>query len=574
MTPSPCFAATLLLLLSPGADVRSQTTEATAAEDSVIATVNGEPVYFEDLERVLGQLHRGAGATDRRSPDLDRLVFRVVNDTLLAQEARILGMQNDDPVPASLEARREQLAVDRLEQEEIWSRSEPTEEEVRDAFEEQYRTVTLRMVTVRERDDAEALKDQIEEGADIGELAREHSIDPYKARGGRVEDLARVDMPRELADEAFSLDPGELAGPLPTRIGWSVFRVESFAEPEPERMEELRRTLVNMVRSRKADALRTELAGRLRERHPVSVDAGVLEAISLERRSDMRLIPKVEDPDAVVARVGDRSITAGELGRALRLRWTGVQNEEAALAARPLVLDRMIDEELLKVEALARGYGDTPEARRVLHSYETQLLVPRFLREVVGADVEVTLDEMKAYYNEHTDRFRKPPRLRLGQITVTSEEEAEQVARLLREGADLAWLARQHSVDEFKDAGGDRGWVTPSPTTGSPLERALLDAAAGDIVGPEAQGDRFVVLRVGAREPSEVYPFDEVSGNVRQAVREQKEQQSIHEVIQMLRSRSEIEIHDEVLARMRISGSVTEEAGHGGNPMQPPGAHE
>jgi parvulin-like peptidyl-prolyl isomerase len=129
-------------------------------------------------------------------------------------------------------------------------------------------------------------------------------------------------------------------------------------------------------------------------------------------------------------------------------------------------------------------------------------------------------------------------------------------------------------VDEFKDAGGDRGWVTLSPTTPGPLERALLDAAAGDVVGPEPEGDRFVVVRVGAREPSEVYPFEEVSGNVRQVVREQKQQEAIHDVIQMLRSRSEIEIHDEVLAQMRISGSVVEEAGHGGNPMQPPGAHE
>ena len=46
--------------------------------------------------------------------------------------------------------------------------------------------------------------------------------------------------------------------------------------------------------------------------------------------------------------------------------------EEAARAARAIVLDRLVQQELLLAEALARGYGDTPEARRALRAAETQ----------------------------------------------------------------------------------------------------------------------------------------------------------------------------------------------------------
>ncbi len=81
-------------------------------QPAIVGTVNGEPLYFEDLERLLGTLHSDVSQTQRRAMDLDQLVFRLVNDQLLAQEARILGMQDEEPIPSRLAALRERLAVD------------------------------------------------------------------------------------------------------------------------------------------------------------------------------------------------------------------------------------------------------------------------------------------------------------------------------------------------------------------------------------------------------------------------------------------------------------------------------
>jgi parvulin-like peptidyl-prolyl isomerase len=259
-----------------------------------------------------------------------------------------------------------------------------------------------------------------------------------------------------------------------------------------------------------------------------------------------------------VARVGERTITASQLENTLRTRWKGVRNEEAALAARPLVLEKMIGQELMLAEALARGYGDTPEVRRELHAYETRLLVPRFLRQVVASEITVTEEEMEAYYEAQKESFHRPPRIRLGQITVASEEEAERIARLLREGADLAWLARQHSTDRFKDDGGDRGWVTPS-RSGDPLEEGLFEAEAGDVLGPAKREDAYIVVRVAAREEQGIYTLEEIGGNIRQTLSDRKAQQELHDFIQTLRDRSEIVIHEDVLDTMRISGAPVAE---------------
>jgi peptidyl-prolyl cis-trans isomerase C len=524
-----------------------------------VATVNGEPVYVEDLERLLEQVHSGAAAGRRSRPDLNQLMFRLVNDTLLAQEARAMGMDQEDPIPARVAARRESLAIARLEKEEITSRAEATDEEIRQAFETEYRRITFRILTVREREKAQALRGQIEKGADFATVAKESSVDPYSPKGGLVENLARIDTPHEFAATVFALGPGALAGPLVTRIGYSVVRVESIADADPARLDELKPSLRTLVQFRKAEVLRADLGTRLRAAHKVVIDEAALAAIVPERLPDGRLMPKVESRDAVVVRVGDRTITAGRLGQALGQRWGGVANVEAALAAKGIVLDRLVQGELMAAEALARGYGDSKEAQRALHAAETQLLVSRYLSQVVAAEVRVTPEETAARYERDKESYHRPPRLHLRQITVATEEEAQRLATLVRQGADVAWLARQHSTDGYKGAGGDRGWVTPK-ATGEALEAALLEAKPGDVLGPTAAAEGFTVVRVEAREEQGIYDYNQVSGNVRKAVEDEKLQQAIHAVIQKLRSRSKIEVYEDRLAALQISVTPAAEA--------------
>jgi peptidyl-prolyl cis-trans isomerase C len=540
---------------------QDETAQNRAEEENIVATVNGEQIFFEDLERLLGDLHTGTAETQRGAPDLERMVFRLVNDKLLAQEARVMGMQNDEPIPSRLAALRQSLAIRRLEQKEIWTLAEPTDEELEQAFAKEYQTITFRMITVHEKGEAERLLSELEQGADFAALAKESSVDQFGPRGGLVEDLPRIDMPHELADDAFAMGPGDLKGPFRTRIGWSHLRVESFADPDPEQFQTLKPSLRALVRYRKSDSLKDDLGSRLRQAHPVTIEQQVVATIVAERLPDSRLMPKVENPELVVARVGKREISAEEYGKALQTRWKGVRNEEAAIAAKPIVLERLIRDELMASEALARGYGDSPEVRRALSATETQLLIPRMLNEVVAAGIDVTQEEMESYYEEHRNQFHRPPRVRIGQITVANREEAERLAELLRQGADLAWLVRQHSIDDFKDAGGDRGWTTPK-RSGDPIEEALFEALPGDVFGPAAIDGSFVVVRVMARDDQGVFNFQEISGNIRQAVFDLKFQESLHEYIQKLRSRSEIVVNEDVLNTLEITGAPSEAGTH------------
>ncbi len=583
---SSAAGLTLLLvaLLAPFGG-RAQAAEATAARsapssnasDAVLAEVNGQPVYVEMLERRLGAMHSGISKAQRSVPNLDQLMFRLVNDTLLAQEARALGMDQDDSIRSQIETERRRLATKQLERDEIWKPAVATEQEIRSAYAQEYRRVTLRVITVYKEDEAKDLLAKLQGGADFAAVAKESSVDPYKLRGGLVEDLPKIDLQREIADVAFDQQPGKVFGPVRTDIGWSVIRVESFQAADQSKLDERESDIRDMVRVRKAESLRAALATKLRQKHPVTIDREALASIVPERQTDGRLLPKVAKPGAAVVRIGtggNEVITAGELAGDLKFRWKGIRNEEVATAAMPILLEKKIEERLVQVEALARGLGDTPVVQRELDALETEKLVSRYLKEVVAKEVKIEPDEIRAYYDQHPDRFRRPPRVHVSQLTVADEKTAEDLKKMLAQGADFTWLARQHSIDRFKDQGGERGWLYPRPDTDS-LSDQLLAASSGDVLGPLGGAGNWTLVRINSKESQDPYPFDQVSGNVRATLFQEKFSKVLDRFITTLRSRSEITIHEDVLGSLRITGRRDESeasetpagsTGHGGHP--------
>jgi parvulin-like peptidyl-prolyl isomerase len=494
---------------------------------------------------------------------MDKLLDSVVNDVLLAQEARTMGLVGDPTLAAKVAGYRQRLMIDNLEADASKDLVDPTPEEIRAVFDRRYRSVTLRVVTAYEEADAQELRRMLDAGADMEALARSRSVDPYALRGGLVDDVEQIDLQRDIAATAFSLEPGLLAGPFRTDLGFSVIRVEAFHEPTQERFQQVKDACARLVTLAKQQQVKAKLTALARQHAPVTVDDKIVAQIVPMELPDGRLMADAPDPDLVVARIGpDLTLTVQEYTKALVLRWKGVRNKAAATATAPLVLTGLLDQKVFLAEAERLGYGEKPEIQRAVHAFETQLLVPRYLQETVGANVKVTREDLETYYQEHREQLRRPPKVRLGQITVTSMKQAEELARQLRQGADLAWLARQQSSDRYAETGGDRGWYTPLPDV-EDFNRDLFTAETGTILDPLELEGNVVILKVLAREEQGIYEFDEITGNIRSAVEQQIMLRDMKIFMDKLRARAEITIYQDRLARLSIRGRPEEPApGH------------
>lgn len=558
VTLSFLIATTLLLvgsLISAAAEPdTNQMPPALEEESGVVARVNGEALYLEDVEGVLGKIHEGQTGQVRSDFDIDEMMFRLVNDTLLSQEARALGMAEDPNLVNRLEARRAKMARQRIEREEVFEKLKFDEEELKRTYLDGYRAATIRILTRKDKSEAEDILQQLEQGADFEALISEQSQDPYSMRQGLIQNLPAIDMPGNLSEVVFTMAPGDLGGPAATGYGWTIFRVEDFSPADPDQFEKRKRDVRNYLRFGKEEALRSQLLAELRHKYPVELVDSVYEAIVPKIMPDGRILPEIEDPEAVVATAGERGITAATYGKSLAARWSNIANIDIAQAIKPIMLDRLLVDEMLALEAKSRGYEISPEVERAVHSLETQLLVQQYLEEIVQPRVKITQEDLVSYYETNRDRYRRPPKLHVSQLTVESEELARRLAKMIEEGTDFAWLARQHSIDGHRDSGGAVGWVPANQgITGFTAE--LLDAKAGDVFGPVDFRGEWRIVRVDLLEPQKHYEFEEVSGNVRQQVETLEFLEIVDALIKELRRRSQIWINDEALAAMQIQAT-------------------
>ncbi len=69
------------------------------------------------------------------------------------------------------------------------------------------------------------LKNQIENGADFGELAKAHSKCPSGAQGGALGTFGRGQMVKEFDEVVFSAPVGKVQGPVLTQFGFHLVEV-------------------------------------------------------------------------------------------------------------------------------------------------------------------------------------------------------------------------------------------------------------------------------------------------------------------------------------------------------------
>ncbi|NJO80563.1 MAG: peptidylprolyl isomerase [Cyanobacteria bacterium RM1_2_2] len=88
--------------------------------------------------------------------------------------------------------------------------------------------VILSRIIVADKEVAEELKTQLQEGASFEQLAREYSLTDDRVMNGMVGPVSRGSMPDLLRADIDLAKPGNIVGPIGMEERWGLFRVESL----------------------------------------------------------------------------------------------------------------------------------------------------------------------------------------------------------------------------------------------------------------------------------------------------------------------------------------------------------
>jgi len=182
----------------------------------------------------------------------------------------------------------------------------------------------------------------------------------------------------------------------------------------------------------------------------------------------------------------------------------------------------------------AEAQATPEELRAYLASHPDELRLPAqrriayLLVDEVRLRSEITVPEaeLRAAYEERRDEFTRPEQVRARHVLVrTGQKSVEEARAVLAEarrriegGEDFGAVARELSEDPGSAArGGDLGWFGRGQMV-PPFEEAAFSAADGELVGPVESDFGVHLLEVTGRRPAGQAPFEEVRGQIEQAV--------------------------------------------------------
>lgn len=141
--------------------------------------------------------------------------------------------------------------------------------------------------------------------------------------------------------------------------------------------------------------------------------------------------------------------------------------------------------------------------------------------EALTKDVNVSQEEIQAYYDAHKDEFRGVGQFRLQVISVESKEVAQQLLLDVHTGQDFGQIARARSRGARAASGGDTGWVAWKDIP-RPMREVVRGLKIGQTGGPIGSGADFRLVRLTGHRPGPTKSLAEVRPEVQRRALEAK----------------------------------------------------
>lgn len=302
---------------------------------------------------------------------------------------------------------------------------------------------------------------------------------------------------------------------------------------------------------------------------PLSVQARVVDKIAAVVGGEIILQSEVEERAARA--MADIAAIPNPTQRAAR-----------AAAVRRQVLDRMVDDQLLILEAnelkvsvsseevdrtidvIKKDNGLTDAQLReallregmTMASYrqntKRDILKMRVINIAVGSKVSVSDADVQSYYERHMQESNVQVRashIFLGipenADAATAQDREKQAKALLQRaqtGEDFAKLAREYSEDAAtRTEGGDLGWfgkdILPKP-----IEELVFSMKEGQVRGPVRADRGFHVIKLLGRRAQPPKPLAEVRDEIRGQLRQREMERQAKNYLNELRRKTLVDI--------------------------------
>ena len=296
---------------------------------------------------------------------------------------------------------------------------------------------------------------------------------------------------------------------------------------------------------------------------------------------------RAEVVDRIVAVVGNEAITERELNHAFEtdelqlLRPDPITGEVSNPLSREQYLDYLIERKVIAQEVKKQGINvDALEVERAIdrkrenlglstedfqralsqqgmtmdqyrEMVREQLINLRLVSQEVRGEIDITEEEIAAFYQQHSDMFTQKDTIHLRHIFIGFDPnvpgaEAKAVAKLegirqeVEQGASFAETAKKVSQSPTASLGGDLGWFSLDELLPE-FQKQVEGLAVGQMSPVFVQQPGAHLLLVEEAKKGEPRPLAEVHDQIRDQLYQQEAMERYDLWLQRLKARTHIE---------------------------------
>lgn len=195
---------------------------------------------------------------------------------------------------------------------------------------------------------------------------------------------------------------------------------------------------------------------------------------------------------------------------------------------RNAVKEELVRREVLAQEARKKGLEKSAATQAQVELARQAVLIRAYLQDFVKSH-PVTDGEIKAEYDKIKSQLGDKE-YKARHILVEKEDEAKSIIAKLEKGEKFEELAKHSKDPGSKDKGGDLGWANPAGFV-KPFAEALTKLEKGKITTTPVKTDfGYHVIKLEDSRPLKAPTFDEVKGQIKQRLEQQRVERHIAEL--------------------------------------------
>jgi peptidyl-prolyl cis-trans isomerase C len=293
-----------------------------------------------------------------------------------------------------------------------------------------------------------------------------------------------------------------------------------------------------------------------------------------------------KSPADVLARVNGTPITRAEVDRATQIlisqnRLPGNMDAATKKQAEDAALDQLINAEIIYQEGLKLGIKDLDKLvadkaaqgkakfpspveyeaalkannltdKDILELIRKDIVIGKVFEKEVADKITISDAEMKKFYDENTDKFKRPESYHASHILIgvkpdatpaekqKAREKAESIRKKILAGEDFATLAKAESTCPSSKQGGDLGTFGKGDMV-PPFEEATAKLKPGEISGVVETQFGYHIIKLIEKKDGSTVTYDEAKKDIETYLKQLKTQQAIGDLLTKLKSAAKIE---------------------------------